>query len=102
MLEAPALTRIEQEYRGDGLKVIAVNVFPQIPLQKWERYFRRFGGDSEVVFAQDTRREAIMTLIVRTAGATIVLDKQGRIVFRDRLASTYQVLKDAVERANGG
>ncbi|MCH8076675.1 MAG: TlpA family protein disulfide reductase [SAR324 cluster bacterium] len=99
MLEAPALARIEQEYRSDGLKVIAVNVFPQIPLQKWERYFRQFSGDSGIILAQDTRREAIITLNVRTAGATVILDKQGRIVFRDPLASTYKVLKDAVEKA---
>ncbi len=98
MREAPALARIQEEYRARGLKVVAVNVFPQIALQRWADYWRRAGG-GDVVYAQDTRREAIRTLDVQTAGATVVLDREGRVVFSDRFATAYETLKDAVERA---
>lgn len=102
MLEAPALVRIAREHKSEGLKVIAVNVFPQIPLQKWVSYFQQIAGESDIIYAVDDRREAILTLKVRTAGSTFVLDRQGRIVFSDLYATTYKVLKEAVKKANGG
>ena len=101
MLEAPALVRIAKEHKAEGLKVIVVNVYGNMPLQRWENYFRQIAGDSDVIYAADDRREAIMTLKVRTAGSTFVLDKQGYLVFSDLYATTYEVLKDAVKRANG-
>ena len=101
MLEAPALARIQSEYPNGTLDVIAVNVFSQIPLEHWEKFWRDAGG-GDAIYAHDPRREAIRTLNVRTAGATVIIDKQGRIVFKDESATTYKVLKEAVERANGG
>ena len=102
MLEAPALVRIAKEHKAEGLKVIAVNVNGNMPLERWKNYFKQFGGGSDIIYAADDRREAIMTLKVRTAGSTFVLDRKGRLVFSDLYATTYEVLKDAVKKANGG
>jgi len=52
-----------------------------------------------VIYAQDRRREAMRALDIQTAGATVVISKQGRVVFRDRAATRYEVLKKAVEAA---
>lgn len=81
--------------------MIAVNVFSQYSLESWEEFVRHNGG-GDVIYAHDPRREAIRTLNVRTVGATVIIDKQGRIVFKDESATAYKVLKEAVERANGG
>ncbi|MCH9044513.1 MAG: TlpA family protein disulfide reductase [SAR324 cluster bacterium] len=97
-MEAPALARIQSEYRDRNLEVIAVNVFSQFSLEDWEKYWREVGG-GDVIYAHDPRREAIRTLNVRTAGATVIIDKQGRIAFKDQFATTYEELKEAVEKA---
>ncbi len=81
--------------------MIAVNVFSQFSLESWEEFVRDAGG-GDAIYAHDPRREAIRTLNVRTVGSTVIIDKQGRIVFKDGSATTYKVLKEAVERANGG
>jgi len=81
--------------------VIAVNVFSQYSLESWEEFVRDNGG-GDAIYAHDPRREAIRTLNVRTVGSTVIIDKYGRIVFKDESATSYKVLKEAVERANGG
>ncbi len=75
-----------------------MNVFPQFSLESWRRYWQMAGG-GDVIFANDTNREAIMALKVQTPGATVVINKEGRIIFRDRFATTYDILKIAVESA---
>jgi hypothetical protein len=77
---------------------VAINIFPDLGLERWARYWRSVGG-GEVVYAQDTRREAVRAFRVRAAGSTIVLDRQGREVYRDSSATDYETLKAAVERA---
>jgi hypothetical protein len=78
--------------------VVAVNIFPAAALDSWTRYWKSVGG-GDVVYAQDTRREAVRALEVRSAGATVVLDRQGREVWRDHSATDYETLKSAVEQA---
>ena len=80
------------------MEVIAVNFYPGLHIQIWIDYWRAAGG-GDVIYAEDTRREAIRALNIRTAGATVIIDKKGRIVFRDQAATTYGVLKIAVESA---
>jgi len=96
--EAPALNRIQGEYKARGVTVVAVNIFPAAGLDHWTQYWKSVGG-GDVVYAQDTRREAIRALQVRFAGATVVIDRQGREVWRDNSATDYETLKAAVERA---
>jgi hypothetical protein len=77
---------------------VAVNIYPAAGLDYWTQYWRSVGG-GDVVYAQDTHREAIRALQVRFAGATVVLDGAGREVWRDNSATDYDTLKTAVERA---
>ncbi len=98
MREAPALGRIHRQYQEQGVTVVAVNIFPAAGLDYWAQYWKAAGGD-DVVLAQDTSREAMLALKVRFAGATIVIDRQGREVWRDDDDTDYETLKAAVERA---
>ena len=98
MREAPALARIQREYSGQKVDVIAINIFPSASLAEWKDYWQRAGG-GDVIFAQDTRHEAMRALEIRSAGATVVVDREGREVYRDGSATAYHVLKAAVEKA---
>ena len=80
------------------MEVIAVNFYPGLHIQIWIDYWRAAGG-GDVIYAEDSRMEAVKALNIRTAGATVIIDKEGRIVFQDRLATRYAVLKIAVESA---
>ncbi len=92
------MNRVQSEYRSKGVEVIAVNLLLGAPLDYWREYWQKQGG-GEVIYAQDTRREAIRTLDIRTAGATVVINRKGQIVWRDLQATTYETLKEAVEQA---
>lgn len=92
------MNRIQSEYRSKGVEVLAVNLLISAPLDYWREYWRGVGG-GDVVYAQDTRREAIRTLGIQTAGATVVINGNGQIVWRDLYATTYETLKEAVEQA---
>ncbi len=91
------MNRIQSEYRSQGVEVIAVNLLLGAPLDYWRDYWQKAGG-GEVIYAQDTRREAIRTLGIQTAGATVVINKKGQIVWRDLQATSYETLKEAVEK----
>ena len=92
------MNRVQSEYRSKGVEVIAVNLLISAPLDYWRQYWLGVGG-GDVVYAQDTRREAVRTLEIRTAGATVVINGKGQIVWRDLYATTYETLKEAVEKA---
>lgn len=78
--------------------MIAVNLLVSAPLDYWRQYWRGVGG-GDVVYAQDTRMEAVRALRIQTAGATVVINRKGRIVFRDLYATPYEQLKEAVQKA---
>lgn len=78
--------------------MVAVNIYTAAGLPYWKQYWQELGG-GDVIFAQDTRREAIRGLNIRTAGATVIIDRKGHIVFRDLSATEYDDLKEGVEKA---
>jgi hypothetical protein len=98
VLEAPALARIQREYRDRQVEVIAVNVYPRTPLKEWRAYWKGVGG-GDVTFAQDTGLAAARAMRVRSAGATVVFDRQGHVVYRDNRPTSYAELRAAVEKA---
>ena len=98
MLEAPALAKIKNEYREKKVQVIAVNILRSAPLDYWQKYFERWGGEG-VTYAQDPTFEAVRALNIQTAGATVIIDRQGQIIFRDRSATPFELLKGWVEKA---
>ena len=92
------MARIQSEFRNQNVEVIAVNINPRTHIQTWIAYWRASGG-GDVIYAEDSRQEAIRALKIRTSGATVIIDKKGRIVFQDQYATRYGVLKFAVESA---
>ena len=96
MREVPVLARLQKEFTKKGVDVVAVNIFAAAGLDYWQKYLTRFGG-GELIIAQDSRLEVTKAFRVRYAGTTIVIDAKGEEIYRDETASSYAVLKNAVE-----
>ena len=81
-----------------GVKVVAINTQPFYDLQSWKTYWRGLGA-GDVLWAQDTDYSAIAAYNALTLGTTIIIDRQGRIVYRDGGATSYEKLSAEVKKA---
>ena len=81
-----------------GVEVVAINIHPFYNLQYWKTFWRSLGA-GDVLWAQDTDYSAIAAYDALTLGTTIVIDRQGRIVYRDGGATSYDKLRTEVENA---
>ncbi len=77
------------------MSVVAVNIEPWSPLEDWIAYWRSKGAD-DVIWATDTDQGVVRALQVRTLGTTIIIGRDGRISYRDDVATPYDVLKSEV------
>ena len=78
--------------------MVAVNLLRSAPLDDWQKYMKEAGGE-DLTYAQDSTFAAVRALKIRTAGATVIINRQGEIVFRDRYATPFELLREAVEKA---
>ena len=92
------LNQIEGSYHHRDVNVVAINIDSSVALPEWEQYWRGVGGGS-VIYAQDTGSRALRAFGVRYSGTTIVIDRNGRVVWRAGSAVDYETLKAAVEGA---
>lgn len=97
-LEAPAIAKINSEYGKHGVITVVVNIWPVYSLQDWKAYWHLVGG-GDAVFAQDPNARVFWMLEALSAGATIIIDRDGREVYRDIGATSYETLKSAIEKA---
>ena len=77
--------------------MVAINLLPQYnSLEEWQAFLWEFGA-TDFVWAADTYDQlASRTYKVRSFGTTIIIDREGQMVYRDEVASTYEMLKPAV------
>ena len=77
--------------------MVAINLLPQYnSLEEWQAFLGEFGA-TDFVWAADTYDQlASRTYNVRSLGTTIIIDREGQMVYRDEVASTYEMLKSAV------
>ncbi len=80
------------------MEVVAINVFPQYTLRQWEAYWRSVGG-GDALFAEDVNQRAIVAFNVRAAGTKIIIDREGKIVYRNVGVTTYEKLRSEVDKA---
>ncbi len=73
-------------------------MYDTIPLQDWKRYWRGLGA-GDVLWAQDLGGNAVSSFNVTALGTTIIIDREGRMVYRDAGATSYERLREEVERA---
>lgn len=91
------LASIQKEYKGIDLQIVAINILAGSTLDSWKQYREGMGG-GEAIIVEDTRKEAVIALKIFTSEATVVIEREGIIVHRDRGAISYEMLELAVER----
>lgn len=80
--------------------MVAINLLPGLyTVEKWKSFFQRIGGGGDVLFAQDTHQRAADAFNVMGLGTTIVVDREGQVVYRDSGATPYDILRAEVDKA---
>jgi len=79
------------------VEVVAINLVPQYnTLEEWQAFLEEFGA-VDFVWAADTfDQRAVQTYNVQSLGTTIIIDREGQLVYRDEAASSYKMLETAV------
>ena len=79
------------------MEVVAINLAPQYnTLEEWQAFLEEFGA-VDFVWAADTfDQRAVQTYNVRSLGTTIIIDREGQLVYRDEAASSFKMLQPAV------
>jgi len=95
-LEAPALRQIQEESGDQGVRVVAINTAPWSTLTEWREYWTSKGG-GEVIWATDADQSLVRLLQVKSLGTTIIVDRLGRVAYRDGGATPYSTLRKEVD-----
>jgi hypothetical protein len=90
------LGRIQEEFGEQGVEVIAINMVPQNNLQEWRAYWKWLGA-GDVVWAQDTPDgQAVKAYNIQALGTTVIIDRAGRVAYRDAASTSYKKLRAEV------
>ncbi len=95
--EASALAKLETRYGAQGVRILAMDV----ELSEDEAQlasFRAHAGDGRYLWAFDRGFHVAQALDVNSLDSTVVIDRDGRIAFRDSVPTPYDTLQ-AVVRA---
>ncbi len=79
------------------MEVVAVNLLPQAnSLEEWQAFLEEFGA-ADFVWAADTLDQlASRTYNIQSLGTTIIIDRDGQIIYRDEVASSFEMLQPAI------
>ena len=94
--EAEALAAIDREF-GDRVAIVAISADPTDSPDA----LRRFAGEAAAGygFVHDKEGALVTAFGVRSLDTTVVVDKAGRIVFRDAVPSDEATLRRSLARA---
>ena len=88
---------MQQEFQSQGVQVLAINTAPWIPVEDW-RDFWRSKGAADVSWVNDVGQQMLKSFEVTSLGTTIIIDRQGRVSYRDAGATPYDVLRTEIEK----
>jgi peroxiredoxin len=94
--EGTALGQIIQEY-GDKVSIVAINIDPSAT---WDtiNQFKQAAGNGALVWAWDTDQKVTTAYQVTALDTTLILDREGRVVYRDETPTQYETLKTELEK----
>ena len=81
--------------------MLAINTAPWIPVEAWRDYWWSKGAE-DVSWVNDVDQQMLKTFEVTSLGTTIIIDRQGRITYRDAGATPYDVLRTEIEKTLSG
>ena len=70
---------------------MAVNTAPFASIEDWKQYWRSKDA-ADVTWATDVKGELVRQFRVFSLGTTVIIDREGRIAFRDDVATPYEIL----------
>ena len=88
---------MQQEFQSQGVQVLAINTAPWIPVEDWRDYWRSKGA-MDVSWVNDVGQQMLRSFEVTSLGTTIIIDRQGRVSYRDAGATPYDVLRTEIEK----
>ncbi len=75
---------------------MAVNTAPFASIEDWKQYWRTKDA-ADVTWATDAKGELVQLFRVFSLGTTVIIDREGRIAYRDDVATPYEILESQVE-----
>lgn len=90
--EGRALAQLKGEY-GDRINIVALDVDPSSTPEALAQ-FKQAAGNGAFTWAFDTGQKVVAAYEVTALDTTLILDGDGRVVYRDQWPSPYQTLKD--------
>lgn len=95
--EAQALARLHREYKDRDLQVLLVDVQGD-ETEADLAWFQRQVPGAEYTWAIDRTGALVRAFQVRSLDTTVLIDRQGRVAFRDGVPRSYDVLKRELEK----
>lgn len=92
------LAEIQSDYKNQGVKVVAINIWPEVyPLDQWVDFWKGTGA-GDVLWGQDVNGTTVKDYRLVALGTEIIVDRQGQLAFRSDGASGYQKLRSQIEK----
>ena len=76
---------------------MAVNTAPFNSLEDWKAYWKSKDA-ADVTWATDAKGELVQQFRVFSLGTTVIIDREGRIAYRDDVATAYEDLLAEVKK----
>jgi len=89
--EAQSWSKLYPENKDEGLQVLIVSMDPNDTPQTIEG-FRQAGGIRPLLWTIDETGEVSHALDIRALDSTVIVDREGRISYRDSAPTTYETL----------
>jgi thiol-disulfide isomerase/thioredoxin len=94
--EAQALAQLKLDY-GEEISIVALDVDPSSTPAALAQ-FKAASGNGTYTWAFDTGQKVTAGYEVAALDTTLILNREGHVVYRDQYATTYQTLKAELAR----
>ncbi len=94
--EAQSWSELYPAYKAEGLDLVIVSADPNDTPQTIEK-FREAGGIGDLPWAIDETGEFTQALDVRALDSTVIIDREGKIAYRDAAPTERQTLEKELE-----
>lgn len=95
--EAQALARLLDDYGKRGLQVVVIDLDPDGSAQNLQPFIEAV-GDNHLIWAFDNAGAFAFRYNVRALDTTIVVNAEGYEVYRDIQSTSYETLRELVEK----
>lgn len=95
--EARSLATLYEQYKAQGLTVVAINLEPQANKAELSK-FRELADNAAYTWAFDTTFAVAQAYSVQTLDATVIIDSSGRIAYQDAMPTPLATLEAELQK----